>query len=79
MIREKEPKVVVSFHTTMAAMAMEDYCRKHGIAGRLIPTPRQVSADCGMSWAAPISDKDDIMQIMTQADIEIASIDELLL
>lgn len=44
-----EDKILVAFNTTTAAMAMEKYCKKHDIEGRLIPLPKSISAGCGMS------------------------------
>ena len=52
-MRPKELRLVVTFRTTTAAMATERYCLQSGIPGRLIPTPRQITADCGMAWSAP--------------------------
>ena len=31
-------------------MAMEDYCHEHGIPGRMIPLPQEISAGCGLAW-----------------------------
>ena len=39
-MRKKKPYQILTFHTTSAAMAMELYCKEHGISGRLIPVPR---------------------------------------
>ncbi len=36
-MRKKELKIVVTFHTTADAMAMEKICKEKGIPGRLIP------------------------------------------
>ena len=55
---EKRPAAVFTFHTTAAAMAMERLCRERGLPGKLAPTPRSVTADCGICWAAPLEDKD---------------------
>ena len=52
-MREKQPRLVLSFSTATAAMEMERYCLANGIPGRLIPTPRQITADCGLAWSAP--------------------------
>ena len=35
-MRKKELKIVVTFHTTADAMAMERICKEKGISGRLI-------------------------------------------
>ena len=53
-MRPKTLKLVVTFHTTAAAMAMETLCKAQSIPGRLIPTPRELTADCGMAWCAPV-------------------------
>lgn len=53
-MREKRPFVIFTFHTTAAAMAMEKLCLARDLPGRLIPTPRSVTADCGIAWAAPL-------------------------
>ena len=35
-----------------AAMQMEQYARAHGLPGRMIPVPREITAGCGLSWKA---------------------------
>ena len=49
-MRERIFWLVVTFHTTAAAMAMEALCKEQSLPGRLIPTPRELTADCGMAW-----------------------------
>ena len=49
-MRKKELKLVVTFHTTTDAMAMEQVCQEQQVAGRLIPVPREISAGCGLAW-----------------------------
>ena len=66
------PLMVVTFATTVAAMEMERYCLDHGIPGRLIPTPRQITADCGLSWSAPPEAEEAIYQAAKDGNIEIA-------
>ena len=51
-MREKKLWLVITFHTTAAAIAMEKLCRAQGLPGRLIPVPRELTADCGMAWRA---------------------------
>lgn len=56
-LREKKraPKnVYVTFHTTVEAFALEEACKKAGIAGRLRTIPRSLSAGCGLAWASPV-------------------------
>ena len=49
-MRKKTLKLVVAFHTTSEAMAMEKECEKQGVPGRLIPLPTEISAGCGLAW-----------------------------
>ncbi len=49
-MREKNPFIVLSFQTTVAAMEWEKRCMEMGIPGRLIPLPREISAGCGLAW-----------------------------
>ena len=54
MLRKKAMKLIVTFHTTADAMAMESACRERKVPGRLIPVPRSISAGCGLSWCAEL-------------------------
>lgn len=49
-MREKTPKLVITFSTTSAAMAMEAACGQEN--GRLIPLPSEISGGCGLAWCA---------------------------
>lgn len=69
-MRKKELKLVVTFHTTADAMAMEKNCKAENVPGRLIPVPRSLSAACGLSWAAPLEAREQIEQIMREKKID---------
>ena len=47
--------------------------------GRLLPTPREVSADCGMCWCAPVTERETVAHIAEQNAIEIEGVYELML
>ena len=79
MAREKTLKAVYTFHTTTKAMKMEQCAREHGIPGRLIPVPRQISAGCGMAWAAPAEAKARTDEEIRLSDVEVEGVYELLL
>ena len=49
-MRAKRPYIVLSFGSTVAAMAWEKHCAEKTIPGRLIPLPRELSAGCGLAW-----------------------------
>ena len=59
-MRKKELKLVITFPTTSAAMAMETACKSHQKAGRLIPVPSIISAGCGLAWATDVELEDEL-------------------
>ena len=68
MIRRSE-KLVITFYTTTAAMAMEKLCREEGAEGRLIPVPGSISADCGLAWCAKNESEDALLKLMVRNGI----------
>lgn len=78
-MREKQLRVVVTFHTTAEAMATEQLCKAKGLAGKLISAPRSLSADCGIAWSAPAELKEALARAIGHAHIEIDAIHELTL
>ena len=71
-MRKKELRLIISFHTTVAAMVMEEWCLEHGVPGRLIPIPREITAGCGMAWSAPPEEEIKVTNAAEDGDIEIA-------
>ena len=69
-MRKKELKLVVTFHTTADAMAMEKACKEHNVPGRIIPVPRAISAGCGLAWCAELDERGQIADIMKQVGIQ---------
>ena len=69
-MRKKELKLVVTFHTTADAMAMEKACKEHGAPGRLIPVPRLISAGCGLAWCASLEERTVLKNVMQMVGIE---------
>ena len=69
-MRKKELKLVVTFHTTADAMAMEKACKEHNVPGRIIPVPRVISAGCGLAWCAELDEREQIADIMKQVGIQ---------
>lgn len=78
-MRQKCMKLVVTFHTTTAAMAMETACAAAGLPGRLIPVPREITAGCGMAWKAEPSDRPALESFVKEKGITVAGWYELML
>ena len=68
MIKRQE-KLVITFFTTTAAMAMESICKANGADGRIIPVPSFITADCGLAWCAKNESEDALMELMVQHNI----------
>ncbi len=69
-MRKKEPRLIFAFHTTADAMASESLCKEKGLPGRLVPVPREISAGCGIAWAAPPEAEKAIAEAMKAAGKE---------
>ena len=76
---KRQNKLVITFHTTTAAMAMEKACAAAGIPGRLIPVPREITAGCGMSWKAEPADRAALEAFVAEKGITVAGFYELML
>lgn len=68
MIKRQE-KLVITFYTTTAAMAMERICKAQNADGRIIPVPGSISADCGLAWYAKNESEDELLDLMVQHNI----------
>ena len=68
-MRTKELKLVVTFHTTADAMAMEKCCKERDVPGRMIPVPRAISAGGGLAWCAPLDSEQQVRAVMDQVGL----------
>lgn len=75
---KKERKLVITFHTTTEAMAMEKTCKEMGTEGRLIPVPRAISAGCGLAWCAKPESRTDLEELMERYGITPQGVQECL-
>jgi len=78
-MREKELRLLITFHTTAGAMAMEKCCRQNALPGRLLPVPRCITSDCGMAWCAPVPARPALEALMQREKLDTDGIYELLL
>lgn len=73
-MRIKQLRLILTFKTTTAAMAMEAHCMSGEIPGRLIPVPRAITAGCGTAWSSPPEWREKLSDAAAQAGIEIEGI-----
>ncbi len=62
---------VVLFHTTTSALRAEKILQKAGLTVKLIPTPRELSSDCGIALRLELSDRAEVEERLTDAGLEI--------
>ena len=67
---KKKPTLIITFATTTQAMAMEKFCTRQNLPGRLIPVPREITAGCGLSWKARPEEKDLLISALTKAGMK---------
>lgn len=69
-MRQKEEKLIVTFPTAAAAMAMERRAKVLSTPGRLIPAPTVVTADCGLAWMAPVEAKKTVEEMLNKNTLQ---------
>lgn len=69
-MRKKELKLIVTFHTTADAMAMEKACKDLNAPGRLIPVPRVISSGCGLAWCAGLDEREVIKEVLDKIGLK---------
>lgn len=67
---KKELKLIVTFYTSSEAMATERVCREAGIDGKLISAPRNLTADCGISYATDVENQEKIEELLKEKKVE---------
>ena len=78
-MREKRLYLVITFHTTSAAMAMEAMCAEKGLPGRLIPVPREITAGCGMAFRAEVEQEQSLLDAAKDAGIQVDGVYKLVI
>lgn len=68
---------VVLFHTTSAALRAERLVKQAGLAHKLIPVPRQLSSDCGISLRFEWPQAIEIEQALADGRVETAGVHRL--
>ena len=70
-------ETVATFFTTHSALRAEKLLKSEGVAARLIPTPRYVSADCTLSLAFSASDHQRVRAVLEGQGVEVHEFHEL--
>ncbi|PKK39983.1 hypothetical protein ABB02_00772 [Clostridiaceae bacterium JG1575] len=60
---------IVAFTSTHDAIRSETEIKREGIACRLIPTPPEVSAGCGLALRIAPEDEEAVRQILARCEV----------
>lgn len=72
--QNKELALVVAFDSTASALAFAKHAPTVGLAGRLIPIPRNLSAGCGMAWKEKSAHQQKVEGLIKSLAIDDATI-----
>jgi hypothetical protein len=70
-------QIAATFHTTHAALRAEKEAQRAGLAARLIPAPRTVSADCTIALSFAAADLDAVRAVLEGQAIETSGFHQL--
>jgi len=59
-------KILIIFESTRAVVVAEQQCKKHGFDCLAVPTPKKESAQCGIALEIPISQKNEVLELLTK-------------
>ncbi len=65
-----KPYVVITFNSTHTAMKAEDIFKELKLDFELIPTPREISAECGFALLVRKKDTPELEQICREYQIQ---------
>jgi hypothetical protein len=65
---------VVLFHTSSSAIRAEKVLMRASVAVKLIPTPRELSSDCGIALGFQSAASTHVVELLNGARVEIAGI-----
>lgn len=68
-MRQKPPRLILTFETTTMALKMEKICHAAGAPGRLIPVPREITAGCGLAWLAAPEEREIVLSAMQDGGV----------
>ena len=68
---------VVLFHSAAHVIRGEKVLTRSGVTVKMIPTPRQISTDCGMALRFVRQDMDRVAALLTENEVPIKGIHPL--
>ena len=70
-------KIIITFYTTYDSLKAEEVLKEAGLKINVRPIPREISSDCGLGIGGDIEDKEKILQVLNDSQVEYDNIYEL--
>jgi len=61
---------VLTFSSTHAALRAEKCLKDKGVAGDLVPAPREITASCGLAWLGPRDAVEEAQALLAACGVE---------
>jgi uncharacterized SAM-binding protein YcdF (DUF218 family) len=65
---------VILFHSASHAVRAEKVLLQAGLGVKMIPTPRQISSDCGMALRLEGTDEERVVDLLERSNVPINGI-----
>ncbi len=62
---------VITFNSTSHAIQAEKICRQRELQIKMIPTPRKLSSDCGISLRFDWHDREVVLAALAERNVEV--------
>lgn len=64
-------RCLATFDVTSMAVLFERVCRKEGIAAKIVPVPRSISASCGLACEFPCERDEAVRALCDAKEIDV--------
>lgn len=64
-------KCLTTFDTTHMALRFEKVCRQAGLAVKIVPVPRELSASCGLACCYPCQAEKTVESLVKEHQIDV--------
>ena len=68
-MRIRKKQLVITFGATTAALIFEEFAESHGVPGRLIPLPSEISAGCGLAWKTETALRRELIRLLAESGL----------
>jgi hypothetical protein len=73
----REIQGVVVFHSMHTLFVLKRELARCGVEARAVPTPRQLSSDCGSALLVPAAELGTVRSVVAEHELDIQGIHEL--